>query len=121
MLEYDVLLANGLISIVSALIGGYVLSKIIMRKAENSVLSMIEEKKEEAKEWLRSEDGSKFVYSVGALLAAGFKGGLGMQKSSGKSGLTGLLMEIAGSWLKSKIGVSESNQPQEQGVRAGLG
>jgi hypothetical protein len=100
------------------------MSKLMMRNAENTILAMLEEKKEDAKEWLASEQGAKFVYSVGALLAQGFKGGMGIQKQGGKFSFEGLLMNIAGQFLGKKFGVGgEQQQPQETAVaeRIGLG
>jgi hypothetical protein len=75
---------------------------------------MLNEIKGYLEAWINSEIGQKALFMVGGLIAQGAKGGFGLQKNSGKRGLEGLIIELAGQFIGSKFGLSTGQPAQEQ-------
>ena len=104
--EMDIyeLLLSAAISIafggIGAYLGGRALWKYIKLDA-----------KQVAFNWLNSETGQKALFDIGGLIAGGAKTGFGLNKTGGKKGLEGFIMELAGNWLQRKMGIMPG-QPQ---------
>lgn len=75
---------------------------------------MINEQKEKLKDefldYLHSEEGSKLIYSIGALIGNGAKAGIGIQSRGGKMTLQDLIMGIAANFIQGKMQGPTSTQ-----------
>jgi len=70
---------------------------------------------DEIKAWLRTEEASKLIFSIGALIGNGAKSGFGLNQKSGKMKWQDLAMQIAGGFLQKWLpGVQAEGQPQTQ-------
>jgi hypothetical protein len=84
-----------------------------MRNMKKYVAEQKVELKEMAEKWLNSETGQKALLQIGALIGNGAKTGIGFGGTTrGRGGLTGIIAEIAGQFIKSKI---PQQEPQQQG------
>ena len=117
----------GIILGLFGLIQMLIILKIGTNKAKNIAFEIVDELKSElkgdAEAWLNSETGQKALFSIGAMVANGGKAGLGLQKTGGKKGLEGLIIDIGGEFIRSQIAQRTGIDPKrlEQAVeRQGL-
>jgi len=105
MMEISIALLTGSIMGVTFALIAYVLLKRYIEQLKNESIFQL-------REWLNSEAGQKTIYSLGALIAQGAKGGFGISKGSGKLSLNNLILEIAGKWFGSKQNSSNEGSSQ---------
>ena len=74
----------------------YVISKRMLAQAKRDI-------KQEAEAWLNSDVGQKAIFSIGALIANGAKSGFQLQNPRGKGGFEGLIMNVIGQFIQSKL------------------
>jgi len=118
-----VVLQQAVISILSAVIGGFIVIKLAKRELKQEVFNeipvFIDEIKAYAEEWINGETGQKALWQIGGLIGNGAKSGFGLNKSGGKKGFEGLVVDLVGGFLKSKVPMlaqnnGETSQPQPQ-------
>jgi hypothetical protein len=87
-----------------------------LKHIQKMVIPIADDVKAYVEAWLNSETGQKALFMVGGIIAQGAKSGFGIQKSGGKRGIEGMVMELVGSFIQSKIGVGiglPAGQPQQ--------
>lgn len=109
MFEYIALSALG------SCFGGFMTYVILKRAISNeAILQKIDVITQEI---MTNEDLQKRVYALGALLGKGAIDGTGLKgRTQGKRGLEGMIMEIVGNYIGSRIGGQQQQQQQPQGV-----
>lgn len=97
-------IVEGLINAaVTGVIVGPIIAYTTYFLTKRTVKNIKNELKTEVEAWLNSEKGQKALYLIGGLLASGMKSGLGIQKGSGKLSLEGLVAQIVGSFIQSRL------------------
>ena len=102
-------LAIGAITVAMSILGSYAIVKrgfsdeALLEKAEFLMDNL-----------LQNEETQKKIYTTGALLGKGLIDGTGLKgKATGKRGLEGMVMEIIGNYIGSKM-MPNSEQPKPQ-------
>ena len=72
--------------------------------------------KTELEAWLNSENGQKALFSIGALMAAGMKSGMGLTQKGGKFKMEDLIGQIIGSFIQKQIPnlISQEQKPESE-------
>lgn len=103
-----------IVTFLLTLIIGYWAIKRIKKEAISLINGIIIQQKAtlkiELEAWLNSETGAKAIYSIGALAGSALMSGTGLQKKSGKFKWQDLLGEVAGEFLKKRIGLGGERQ-----------
>jgi len=101
---------SAVMSLISALIVYFLLEK----KAEKTIEKYKNQLKNEAEQWLNSDNGQKAIYSIGAIIGNGAKAGLGINARSGKFKIENLVGEIASKWIQERFIPQQQQQSQQK-------
>ena len=91
-------------------IATYIIAKKIMKDTKDDII-------DEVFDIIQTEDGQKFLYSVGALIGNGIKTGVGISGKGGKFKLQDVLMSAVGQFIQSKIPIISGQGQQSSDER----
>jgi hypothetical protein len=98
------LIVSGVITGLIVSISSMVAYRLAKRDIKNEVYAMLDSIQTD-------EEIQKALYSIGALISQGAKGGFGLNKKSGKFSLQDLVLQIAGQYIGGKLEQPQSSMP----------
>ena len=80
----------------------------------NGIMDNLESKlKKDVEEWLNSEKGQKALYSIGGMIGAGARQGIGLGKGGGKFSFADLATQIVGGFFNKQGQQTPSGQQSQ--------